>query len=118
MSEQTAAAKRADLRAEPRIAVSCRGTLTLGDQSFPCEIQNMCSRGFLIKASKDLPVGQELQLCCELDPDRTICCKVQVRHVNRQCLGARVIEIGAEEAIVCARFLEERRPPQASTLAA
>lgn len=106
--------ERPDLRSEPRIVVSCRGTLSLGDKSYPCDIQNMCRRGFLIKASKELPVGEELQLRCELDASRTIRCKVQVRHVNRQCLGAKVIEIGEEEALVCARFLEERRPPDAA----
>lgn len=103
---------RPDLRAEPRIAVSCNGTLTLGERTSPCEIQNMCSRGFLIRAQKELPLGQELRLCCDLGV-RTICCKVQVRHVNRECLGAKVIEIGEDEALACQQFLASRRPSEA-----
>jgi hypothetical protein len=99
---------RAELRAEPRVPVSCRGTLTLGDQSAPCYIQNMCSRGFLIQASEELPVGRLVQLRCELDSERTVECKVQVRHVNRQCLGARVVEISDEGMVVCRKFLEEQ----------
>ena len=105
---------RPELRAEPRISVSCRGTLTLGDKSAPCDIQNMCTRGFLIKFNKDLPVGQVLLLKCELDPERIVECKVQVRHVNRQCLGARVIEISDDGMILCRRFLEERATARAA----
>jgi len=98
----------AEQRAEPRISVSCRGTLTLGEKSAPCLIQNMCSRGFLIKFTNELPVGQLLQLKCELDPERIVECKVQVRHVNRECLGARVVEISDDGMILCRRFLEEQ----------
>ena len=97
-----------ELRSEPRISVSCRGTLSLGETSAPCHIQNMCSRGFLIKFTKQLPVGQVLQLRCELYPDRTVECKVQVRHVNAECLGAKVIEISDDGKILCRQFLEEQ----------
>lgn len=98
-----------EMRAEPRIPVSFRGTLILGDTSAPCLIQNMCSRGFLIKHSKELPVGQVLQLRCELYPAKSIECTVQVRHVNAECLGARVIEISDEGKVLCLQFLEEQR---------
>lgn len=97
-----------ELRTEPRISVSCRGTLSLGDTSAPCFIQNMCSRGFLIKYTKELPVGQVLQLRCDLYPERAVECTVQVRHVNRECLGAKVIEISDDGMILCRRFLEEQ----------
>jgi hypothetical protein len=97
-----------ELRTELRVAVSCRGTLSLGETSAPCLIQNMCSRGFLIKSSKELPVGDVLKLTCELYPERTVECTVQVRHVNRDCLGARVIEISEDGQLLCRRFLEEQ----------
>lgn len=104
-----------DLRAEPRISVSCRGTLRLGETSAPCFIQNMCSRGFLIRSSKELPVGKILHLRCELYPERTVDCTVEVRHVNRDCLGARVIEISDDGKILCKRFLEEQHALQAAS---
>lgn len=109
---------RADLRAEPRVSVSCRGTLRLGGSSAPCFIQNMCSRGFLIRSSKELPVGKVLQLRCELDPERTVECTVEVRHVNRDCLGARVIDISDDGRILCKRFLEEQHALQSAAAAA
>lgn len=103
-----------DLRAEPRVSVSCRGTLRLGERSAPCFIQNMCSRGFLIRSSEELPVGKVLQLRCELDSERTVECTVEVRHVNRDCLGARVIEMSDDGRILCKRFLEEQHALQSA----
>lgn len=98
-----------ELRAEPRVSVNLRGMLTRGDTSAPCLIQNMCSRGFLIKHAKELPVGHSLRLKCELYPAQFVECTVQVRHVNAGCLGARVIEIGDDAKALCQRFLEVQR---------
>ena len=101
--------KNADLRTEPRVAVICQGTMSVGDKSAPCVIQNMCSRGFLIRANKELPVGALVRLTCELYPQRRVECMVQVRHVNRECLGAKVIEITEDGRLLCQRFIEEQR---------
>ena len=102
-------------RSEDRIQVRCSGTLALGENKAPCEIQNMCSRGFLIRADKSLPIGHVLELCCDFDSARSICCKVQVRHVNRQCLGAKVIEISEEELAICRQYIAERRAANTTT---
>ena len=107
-----------ELRAEPRISVNCHGTLRLGDTAAPCLIQNMCSRGFLIKSSKELPVGRVLQLRCELYPEATVECTVEVRHVNRDCLGARVIEISDDGRILCSQFLAEQHAASLAVVAA
>lgn len=101
---------KAELRSEPRFPVSCRGTLRVGDNVVPCHIQNICSRGFLIASGKDLPVGRVLHLTCELYPPQSIECAVQVRHVNRDCLGARVMEMSEADRLVCSRFLAEQPP--------
>jgi hypothetical protein len=96
-------------RAEPRVPVNFRGTLTHGGTTTPCDIQNMCSRGFLIKHSKTLPVGRVLRLKCELFPGQSVECTVQIRHVNAQYLGAIVTEISDAGRILCQRYLEEQR---------
>ena len=98
-----------ELRAEPRVPVNFRGTLTLGGTSTPCLIQNMCSRGFLIQHARELPVGQSLRLKCELYPAQFVECTVQVLHVNANSLGARVIQISEDGKALCQRFLEEQR---------
>ena len=100
---------QSEKRDEPRLAAGFAGMLFDGQTASPCYIQNMCSRGFLIKHSNDLPVGQALRLTCELYPDQAVECTVQVRHVNADCLGARVIEIGDDSRILCQRYLEEQR---------
>jgi hypothetical protein len=97
-----------ELRAEQRVSVTCRGSLILGEVSAPCVIQNMCSRGFLIKSDKELPVGQVLRLRCELYPPESVECTVQVRRVNAECLGAKVIDIDDDGKILCRQFLEEQ----------
>jgi hypothetical protein len=100
---------QAELRSEPRVLVDFPGTLTLDNVSAPCVVQNMCSRGFLIKYTEDLqigPIGQLLQLKCELLPGQSVECSVQVRHVNRQSLGARVVEMSGEAQELCQRFLK------------
>jgi PilZ domain-containing protein len=97
-------------RSEPRIPVNYSGTLTSNGVSMPCVVQNMCSRGFLIRHSRELPVGQSLHLKCDLYPTRSVECTVQVRHVNSQVLGALVTQMSEEDRRVCLRFLEEHRP--------
>ena len=101
--------RQTERRAEPRIATNFPGTLTIGDTSVPCVIQNMCNRGFLIKNSRELPVGESLHLSCELYPAQRVECTVQVRHVNAGSLGARVIEMSEEARRLCRRYLEEHR---------
>ena len=98
-----------ELRAEPRIPVSFRGTLTVGETSVPCLVQNMCSRGLLIKFTNDLPVGHVLELTCHFGSDSDVNCRVQVRHVNREYLGARVVDISDEADALFRRFLEGQR---------
>ena len=96
-----------ELRAEPRVPVSFNGTLTNGERAESCFIQNMCSRGFLIRAADGLPVGRELELICHFPPD--IACKVQVRHVNSEVLGAKVIEASAEAEVFFRSYLDQQR---------
>jgi hypothetical protein len=72
----------------------------------------MCSRGFLIKHSKELPVGpvgQVLRLKCELYPAQYVECTVQVRHVNSEYLGARVVAMSDDGRLLCQQFLEKQR---------
>jgi hypothetical protein len=96
-------------RDETRVTAGFPGVLFHGETAAPCVIQNMCSRGFLIKHREGLPVGQVVRLKCELYPAQSVECTVQVRYVNADCLGARVIEIGDDSRTLCQRYLEEQR---------
>jgi hypothetical protein len=113
-----AAMKGRELRAEARIAVKERGalkegavaagTLAVGDEWFPCVVQNMSDSGFLILCSKEVPVGQILEFRCQLFPEKTLNCKIEVRHVGPHGTGTKVVEIGDRGANLIKLYLEEQ----------
>jgi hypothetical protein len=108
-----AAMKGRELRAEARIAVKERGSLkdgsvSIGEEWFPCMVQEMSDSGFLILCSKDLSVGQVLEFRCQLFPEKTLTCKVQVRHVSPHGMGTKVVEIDNRGSSLVKLYLEEQ----------
>ena len=113
-----AAMKGRELRAEARIAVkekgslkggaSTAGSLTVGDDWFPCMVQDMSDSGFLILCSKDLAVGQVLDFRCPLFPEKTLTCKIEVRHVSAKGVGTKVAEISDRGVNLIKLYLEEQ----------
>jgi len=113
-----AAMKGRELRAEARIAVkekatlksgaSTAGSLSAGDDWFPCVVQDMSDSGFLILCSKELAVGQVLDFRCGLFPEKTLTCKIEVRHVSARGAGTKVVEIGERGANLIKLYLEEQ----------
>jgi len=113
-----AAMKGRELRAEARVAVKEKGALkegavaadalAVGDGWFPCMVQDMSDSGFHILCSKELAVGQLLDLKCELFPGRTLACRIEVRHVGSKGAGTKVVEIGERGANLIKLYLEEQ----------
>jgi hypothetical protein len=108
-----AAMKGRELRAEARIVVKERaslkeGSMSVGDEWFPCVIQDMSDSGFLILCSKEIPVGQVLEFRCQLFPEKTLNCKIEVRHVSRNGMGTKVVEIDNRGASLVKLYLEEQ----------
>lgn len=97
-----------DLRAEPRVPVRHRGTLKSADASYPCLLENMSQNGFLIVSSREFPVGEILEIRCELFPGKILECKVEVRHVSDQSLGLKIVEIDDRGRSLCHLFLKEQ----------
>ena len=107
-----------ELRAEARIAVREKGSLKGGAQAigeldtgegwFPCVVQDMSDSGFLILCGKDLSVGQVLEFRCQLFPEKTLTCKVQVRHVSPHGMGTKVVEIDNRGSSLVKLYLEEQ----------
>lgn len=100
--------KGRELRAGARLAVKERASLSTGDAWFPCVIQDMSDGGFLISCGKELAVGQVLELKCELFPDRTLNCKVEVRHLSPAGTGAKVVEIDGRGTRLIELYLQEQ----------
>ena len=105
--------KGRDLRAEARIPVKEKGSLSAGslgteDAWFPCMVQEMSDNGLLILSGKDLSVGQVLDFKCELFPQKTLTCKVEIKHVSATGAGAKIIEIDNRGAALCQLYLQEQ----------
>ena len=105
--------KGRELRAEARIAVREKGSLSagslnIGDAWFPCVVQDMSDSGFLILCSKEVPVGQVLEFRCQLFPEKTLNCKIEVRHVSPHGTGTKVVEIDNRGSSLVKLYLEEQ----------
>lgn len=113
-----AAMRGRELRAEARIAVKEKGSvkgdaltaasLSSGEDWFPCVVQNMSDSGFLILCSKEISVGQVLEFRCQLFPEKTLNCKIEVRHVGTHGMGTKVVEIGDRGSNLIKLYLEEQ----------
>lgn len=102
-----------DLRAEARIPVKEKGSLSegsvnMGDAWFPCVVQDMSDSGFLILCSKDLSVGQVLEFRCQLFPEKTLNCKIEVRHISPAGMGTKVTEIDKRGSSLIQLYLQEQ----------
>jgi hypothetical protein len=112
-----AAMKGRELRAEARISVKEKASLrdgglvaaaTADDGWFPCVVQDMSDTGFLILCSKEVPVGQILEFRCQLFPEKSLNCKIQVRHVSPSGMGTKVVEIDSRGSRLIELYLEEQ----------
>jgi hypothetical protein len=112
-----AATKGRELRAEARIPVKEKASLrggglvaaaTADDGWFPCVVQDMSDTGFLILCSKEVPVGQILDFRCPLFPEKTLSCKIQVRHISPNGMGTKVVEIDGRGSRLIELYLEEQ----------
>lgn len=102
-----------ELRAEARIPVREKGLLNAGevntgDAWFPCVVQDMSDSGFLILCSKDLSVGQILEFRCQLFPERTLNCKIEIRHISGSGMGTKVVEIDTRGTRLIELYLQEQ----------
>lgn len=110
--------KGRELRGEARIAVKARGSLKegaiaagasgVGDEWFPCMIYDMSDSGFLILCSKELSVGQTLDLRSELLPGKPLTCRIEVRHVGPSGIGTKVVDIDNRGMSLIKLYLEEQ----------
>ena len=112
-----AAMRGRELRAEARLAVkekgslkggAAAGSLSAGDEWFPCTVQDMSDSGFLIMCNQELAVGQVLEFRCVLFPEKTLSCRIEVRHVSSNGVGTKVVDIGDRGANLIKLYLEEQ----------
>ena len=100
--------KGRELRAEARISVKERGSLKSGDDWFPCMVLDMSDNGIMILCSKPLTVGQVLEFKCALYPDKTLECKIEIRHVGEAGIGTRIKDIDGRGTRLVELYLQEQ----------
>jgi PilZ domain len=97
-----------ELRGEARTPVSQKAVLSSGVPPWlPCRVMNMSDNGLSIICTKQFPVGQVLEFKCELYPERHLECKIEIRHVSAECMGAKIVEINKQAMKLYQLFLEE-----------
>src|ERR1700720_3254790 len=96
-----------ELRAEMRVPITQRGTLLAPSAPCPCLIQEFSSKGFLIMCAAKVQVGDILDLKCELYPGRVLECQIEVRHINDDCIGTKVLNVSDAGLKLCRQFIEE-----------
>jgi len=96
-----------ELRAEMRVPIIHRGTLGAQVPPFPCLIREFSTNGFLIMSAVKVQVGDVLELKCELYPERFLECKVEVRHIDDDCIGTRIVVISDAGLKLCRQFIDE-----------
>ena len=97
-----------ELRADVRMSVSLKGALNSGDTWSACRVLDMSDSGFLIICSKELLVGQVLDFRCELYPEKTLTCKIEIRHVSDTGVGSKIVEIDEKGSELLQLFLQEQ----------
>ncbi len=101
--------KKSERRAELRIPVSQRGTANSGEPEwFPCMVLDASDHGFLIVCAKTLSVGQLLHFRCELFPQKTLECKIEIRHATDSGLGTKIVEIDNKGTGLLQSYLQEQ----------
>jgi PilZ domain len=96
-----------ELRAEIRVPITHRGTLGAPSPPFPCLIQEFSTKGFLIMSGAKVQIGDILELNCELYPERFLKCQVEVRHINDDCIGTKIVEISEAGSKLCRQFIDQ-----------
>lgn len=71
-------------------------------------VQDMSDSGLLIFCSKDLSVGQVLGFRCELFPEKTLNCKIEVRHISPSGMGTKITEIDRRGTSLVQLYLQEQ----------
>jgi len=102
-----------ELRAEKRIRVSEKGELStgsvnIGDAWIPCQVKDLSDSGLRVVCNKQLSIGQTLELKCELFPERSLNCKIEVRHIGPSGVGTKVTEIDRRGIGLIQLYLQEQ----------
>ena len=67
----------------------------------------MSDSGMLIMCTRPLIIGQTLHFKCNLFPEKTLECMIEVVHTSEDGVGTKIIEIDEQGAKLIQLFLQE-----------
>src|SRR5262245_61621860 len=90
-----------------RVALERTGQIQRGTELVPCKLINLTEKGFQLQSEGTFQVGEDLHLEFTLSENCPIVCTVQVTHVQRPYLGARIARIAPADKTRLSHFIEQ-----------
>ena len=84
-------------RKHSRVDVGCIGRLLRGSLSAPCKVLDVSESGVRLESRLFVKSGDVLRLGIELEHGRSLTCELEVIHVRRPKLGAKIVSINPED---------------------
>lgn len=80
-------------RKHSRVDVGCIGRLQRGSLSAPCKVLDVSESGVRLESRLFVKSGEVLQLGIDLERGRSLTCELEVIHVRKPKLGAKIVSI-------------------------
>ncbi|MDF0652304.1 MAG: hypothetical protein CV081_11590 [Nitrospira sp. LK265] len=84
-------------RKHSRVDVGCVGRLQRGSLSAPCKVLDVSEAGVRLESRLFVKSGDVLQLGIDLEGGRSLTCELEVIHVRKPKLGARIVSISPSD---------------------
>lgn len=82
-----------NLRREARLQESVRGKVAHQDTLYPCMLEDFSQNGMHLLSAAKVSVGERVAVELQLCEGQNLPCVLDVRHVNRDGFGGKIIEI-------------------------
>ena len=82
-----------NLRREARLRESVRGKVAHLDTHYPCMLGDFSQNGLHVLSTAKVSVGEHVAIDLQLCEGQNLPCVLDVRHVNRDGFGGRIVDI-------------------------
>lgn len=96
-----------DLRGEVRLRESLKGQVGYRDTVYPCMLEDFSEKGMLLLSNAAVAVGERVAVELQICEGQSLPCVVDVRHVNRDSFGGKIIEIAPRNLSLLVQMIAE-----------
>lgn len=94
-------------RRDHRFKDSFRGSIEYLGSSYLCLAVDISQRGLHLLSGAAVDVGDRMNIDLQISEDARFSCRIEVRHVTSDGLGAEIVYIGNADACVLSARIEE-----------